>query len=311
VGSEAAARAFDAAADSPLAGVGSPLTAADTVLVEDAEFALGHSARASALMLAGRIPDAREGAARAVELAASATRPDSGHVAHIWVHAKFEAGEHTEVLGWLAECRVARQVDSMSYRRLGLLVEGAYTGLHKVIVVERQLVQIDPRGRRQIDLSGCMSLQRMGRAQPLMTLNLAAIDGHVMTTGFGSKKPGSKALRRDRRRRPMRKPDEVLRLRWDTGHFHGSRAVPRAACSARSPHRRRPAAFGLMHVSSNRKTYGRARPYTPGPMRFAFIYSGEVGGGCTLSDEMTSRCTMSSFVKVHAIRSSAITSGPS
>ncbi len=204
--SEAAARAFDTAADSLLAGVGNPLHAADAVLAEDPEFALGHSVRASALMLAGRISDAREAAAQGVELAASATRreqqhaaivrnvmsgrrdealtqiqehvadfprdalaidpaagvfgligfsgrqdreaeqlalleplathygddwwyqqalafalleydrvqdslplieaalaarPDSGHVAHIWVHAKFEAGAHTEALAWL------------------------------------------------------------------------------------------------------------------------------------------------------------------------------------------------------------------
>ena len=64
--SEAAARAFDAAADSLLAGVGNPLNAADAVLANDPEFALGHSTRATALMLAGRVPDARQAAARAV-----------------------------------------------------------------------------------------------------------------------------------------------------------------------------------------------------------------------------------------------------
>ncbi len=206
--SEAAARAFDAAADSLLAGVGNPLAAAEAVIEEDPEFALGHSARASALMLAGRIADAREAANRAVALAESAsrrerqhtgiiqevvsgrrdaalarvrehiqdfprdalaidpaagvfgligfsgrqdreaeqlalleplashygddwwyqqvlafalleydrapeslplieaalaTRPDSGHTAHIWVHAKFEAGQHEEASAWLAD----------------------------------------------------------------------------------------------------------------------------------------------------------------------------------------------------------------
>lgn len=242
-GCEAAARAFDAAADSLLAGVGSPLTAADAVLAEDPEFALGHSARASALMLAGRVPDARKAAERGVELAAHATRreqqhaaivrqvmsgqrdealalikqhiedfprdalaidpaagvfgligfsgrqdreqeqlallkplaphygddwwyqqslafallecdqareslplaeaalasrPDGGHVAHIWVHAKFEAGEHTEALAWLADWVPGFQPDGIMYCHLWWhlalfhLLEGNFDTMWKI-----------------------------------------------------------------------------------------------------------------------------------------------------------------------------------
>ncbi len=241
--SEAAAHAFDAAADSLLAGVGNPLAAADAVLEKDPDFALGHSTRASALMLAGRIPDAREAAARAVELAANATRreqqhvaitqqimagrrddalalikehiedfprdalaidpaagvfgligfsgrqnreqeqlalleplaphysddwwyqqslafalleydqareslplveaalatrPDSGHVAHIWVHAKFEAGEHAEAMAWLNDWVPSFQPDGIMYCHLWWhlalfhLLEGNFDAMWKV-----------------------------------------------------------------------------------------------------------------------------------------------------------------------------------
>ena len=81
--SEAAARAFDTAADCLLAGVGNPVTATDAVLELDPDFGLGHSVSASALMLAGRIPEARQAAARGVELAASATRREQQHAAII------------------------------------------------------------------------------------------------------------------------------------------------------------------------------------------------------------------------------------
>lgn len=221
--SEAAARAFDVAADCLLAGVGNPLSTTAAVLAEDPELALGHSANATALMLAGQVPEARMAAARAVELAAGATqreqqhaaiiadvmsgrrdealarirehirdfprdalaidpaagvfgligfsgrqdreqeqlalleplaphygddwwyqqalafalleydqareslplveaalaaRPDSGHVAHIWVHAKFEVGEHAEALAWLADWVPSFQPDGIMYCHL-------------------------------------------------------------------------------------------------------------------------------------------------------------------------------------------------
>jgi tetratricopeptide (TPR) repeat protein len=221
--SEAAATAFDNAADSLLAGVGNPLAAADAVVAEDPEFALGHSVRASALMLAGQFVEARDAAARAVELAESATRrerqhtaiiqdvmsgrrdaalarihehiedfprdalaidpaagvfgligfsgrkdreaeqlalleplashygddwwyqqvlafallefdraaeslplieaalaarPDGGHPAHIWVHAKFEAGEHDEANAWLADWVPRFQPNGIMYCHL-------------------------------------------------------------------------------------------------------------------------------------------------------------------------------------------------
>jgi tetratricopeptide (TPR) repeat protein len=241
--SEAAAQAFDLAADSLLAGVGNPLAAADAVLAEDPEFALGHSARATALMLAGQLAEAREAAARGVELATSvsrreqqhaaiiqqvmsgrrdealalihehiedfprdalaidpaagvfgligfsgrqnreqeqlallqplaphygddwwyqqalafalleydqareslplveaalATRPDSGHVAHIWVHAKFEAGEHTDALAWLTDWVPGFQPDGIMYCHLWWhlalfhLLEGNFDAMWKI-----------------------------------------------------------------------------------------------------------------------------------------------------------------------------------
>ena len=241
--SEAAARAFDTAADCLLAGVGNPVTATDAVLELDPDFGLGHSASASALMLAGRIPEARQAAARGVELAASATRreqqhaaiieqvlsgqrdkalalihehiedfprdalaidpaagvfgligfsgrqdreqeqlallkplaphygddwwyqqalafalleydqareslplveaalasrPDSGHVAHIWVHAKFEAGEHAEALKWLADWVPGFQPDGIMYCHLWWhlalfhLLEGNFDAMWKI-----------------------------------------------------------------------------------------------------------------------------------------------------------------------------------
>ena len=72
--SDAAAAAFDRAADRLLAGVGNPLAAADAALAEDPGMPLAHSLRASALMLAGDPGAARTAAERAVALASTATR---------------------------------------------------------------------------------------------------------------------------------------------------------------------------------------------------------------------------------------------
>ncbi len=81
--SDAAAAAFDEAADRLLAGVGSPLEAADAAVAEDAGLPLAHSVRASGLMLAGKPQAAREAAEQAVSLAAGASRRERQHAAII------------------------------------------------------------------------------------------------------------------------------------------------------------------------------------------------------------------------------------
>lgn len=221
--SDAAAAAFHLAADRLLAGVGSPLTAADEAVDHDPGFPLGHSARATALLLAGQVKAANDAAMLGVSLAEGASqrerqhtaivadvvagrrdpalakirehivefprdalaidpaagvfgligfsgrqdreaeqvalleplaghfdgdswyqrvlgfallendavdramplieaaveaRPDSGHVAHTWVHVLFEAGEHERALNWLTDWLPAFEPDGILYCHL-------------------------------------------------------------------------------------------------------------------------------------------------------------------------------------------------
>jgi hypothetical protein len=84
--SDAAAEAFRLAADRLLTGTGDPLAAAEAAVGADAGFAMAHSVSASALLLKGRIREARESAERAMHLAERApvggvTRRERQHAA--------------------------------------------------------------------------------------------------------------------------------------------------------------------------------------------------------------------------------------
>lgn len=71
--SDSAADAFRLAADRLLTGTGDPLAAVETAVGADPDFAMAHAVRASALLLKGRIREARESAERAVHLAEGAS----------------------------------------------------------------------------------------------------------------------------------------------------------------------------------------------------------------------------------------------
>ena len=78
--SEAAER-YNLGIDLFLSGTPGALPAWDAAVEADGGFALGHAARAQALQLAGKIPDARTAAQRAQELSEETTKRERGHIA--------------------------------------------------------------------------------------------------------------------------------------------------------------------------------------------------------------------------------------